>query len=274
VSVDLGNRSRSLRVLPGPARREQRGTIVRDRALAPSLGTPQPVRLLIAESQALVRAGYRSLLERHPRIEVVAEAGSCEQAIVLASRTRPDVAMLDLGLPDVRDVDDIASIVHDPAFADAAVMLVVPRELDERVVTGVRAGALGVLKKDAHPDDLIQAVEVLARGDGVFPAGTVRRLVAERSGPPLQDGTHDVRLDSLTDREREVVALVARGLSNREIGQRLVISVATAKTHVSRAMVKLGARHRAQLVVLAYETGMVQPHDTAQGATGRLLASA
>jgi DNA-binding NarL/FixJ family response regulator len=213
--------------------------------------------VLIAAGQALVRASYRALLESDHRVEVVGEAVSGEQAVALAIDTAPDVALLDLALPGLDDLQTTAAVVSDPAFAAVAVMLIALGENDERVFSALRAGAVGVLSKDAEPAELIRALQVLAEGQALLPAGAVRRLLAEL--PPQSPDHRSLpdQLNELTDREREVVGLVGRGLSNGEIAAQLVISPATAKTHVSRAMVKLHARDRAQLVVLAYETGLV-----------------
>jgi DNA-binding NarL/FixJ family response regulator len=213
--------------------------------------------VLIAAGHELVRASYRALLESDKRIEVVAEAASAQQALALSTDTAPDVALLDLALPGLDDPQTVAAIVSHPALGAVAVMVIAPHEHDERILTALRAGAIGVLAKDAEPAELIRAVHLLAGGDALFPAGVMRRLLAEL---PPQSGQHRPlpdRLGELTDREREVVALVGMGLSNGEIAAQLVISPATAKTHVSRAMVKLHARDRAQLVVIAYETGLV-----------------
>ena len=222
-----------------------------------------PIRVLTAVGQALVRASYRVLLEHDERIEVVGEATSNQHAFVLAAEAAPDVALLDLGLPGFEDFETVHGIVSHPAFAGVAVMLIAGHQDDERVLCAVRAGAVGVLSKDAEPGELIRAVRLLAQGNALLPAGVVRRLLAELP-PSRQPRRPPDRLDELTNREREVVGLVATGLSNGEIGAQLVISPATAKTHVSRAMIKLNARDRAQLVVFAYETGLV-PARTAQG---------
>lgn len=220
------------------------------------------VRVLVAETEALVRAGYRAMLEADGRITVVGEADTAQQAVELATDTSPDVVLFDLGLAGLDDLTTTAETVSDPAFAKAAVMLMVGDQSEERVLSALLAGAVAVLHKDAGPSELVRAVQVIARGEALLPAGAMRRLLGElpdhsllRAGPEL--------LDELTDREREVVALVAKGLSNGEIAALLVVSPKTAKTHVSRAMVKLGARHRAQLVVLAYETGLVLPGSNA-----------
>jgi DNA-binding NarL/FixJ family response regulator len=232
------------------------------------------VRVLIADGQALVRAGCRALLEEGERITVVGEAASGEEAVALAVETRPDVALLDLGLPGLDDLETTARIISHPAFARVALMLMASRESDERVFTGLRAGAVGVIAKNAEPAELIRAVHVVARGDALLSADAVRRLLSELPPQWVHHSQFAEQLQELTDRERGVVALVAMGLTNGEIAKQLVISPATAKTHVSRAMVKLGARHRAQLVVLAYETGLVQPRTSNPHLSDRALAIA
>jgi DNA-binding NarL/FixJ family response regulator len=214
--------------------------------------------VLVAEDHALLRAGYRALLESEDGIIVVGEVGSAGEAIAVAAQARPDVVLLDLDLPGLHDLETTARTIADPAFAGLAVMVIASSESDERVFIALQAGAAGVLARDAEGAELIRGVYMLARGEALISAGAVRRLLGHL---PLQSVRHKAfsgQLAELTSRERDVVALVAAGLSNGEIAERLVISPATAKTHVSRAMVKLGARHRAQLVVLAYESGLVQ----------------
>jgi DNA-binding NarL/FixJ family response regulator len=220
-------------------------------------GGETSIYTLIAAGHELVRASYRAVLESDDLIEVTAEAANSQQALTLACDKSPDVALLDLALPGIDDPDATAGIVSQLAFARVAVMLIVPDENDDRVVSALRAGAVGVLARDAETNELIRAVKLLARGDALLPAGLVRRLLAELPPPSGQHEPLPEELDELTDREREVLALVGTGLNNGEIAARLVISPATAKTHVSRVMVKLRARDRAQLVVLAYETGLV-----------------
>jgi DNA-binding NarL/FixJ family response regulator len=246
-----------LRLVPGGADHESSELIaLDDRARSRTARGETSIRVLIAAGKALVRASYRALLDRDERIEVVAEAASGEQAIALATAAAPDVALLDLALPGLDDLQATAAVISDPAFARVAVMLIALRENDERVFTALRAGAVGVLSNDAEPAELIRSLRVLAGGQALLPAGAVRRLLAELP-PPSRRTRLPIELDELTDREREVVSLVGMGLSNDEIAAQLVISPATAKTHVSRAMIKLQARDRAQLVVIAYEAGLV-----------------
>lgn len=231
---------------------------------------PKPIRVVVAECQALVRAGYRALLETEPGIDMAGEAGSCEQALAVTADTAADVVLLDLGLPDIRDLRATAQIVSHSAFSGVAVVIMASDESDERIHTAVRAGAIGVLAKDAEPDELIRAVYAVAEGNALLPAQTVRRLLDDLPSCWPPDGPLPLELDELTDREREVMALVAAGLTSAEIADRLVISPATAKTHVSRAMFKLGAHHRSQLVVMAYETGLVQPRSSSIRRNGAL----
>jgi DNA-binding NarL/FixJ family response regulator len=214
--------------------------------------------VLIADDQALVRGGFRALLDAQADIEVVAEAADGDTAVALAREHRPDVVLMDVRMPGSDGLDATRRIVADPALANVRVVILTTFDLDEYVFEALRAGASGFLLKDTEPVDLLAAVRAVARGDALLAPSVTRRLIEEFAGrlrEPRPSGT----LDVLTEREREVVALVGGGLSNDEIAERLVVSPATAKTHVSRAMVKLAVRDRAQLVVLAYETGLVRP---------------
>jgi DNA-binding NarL/FixJ family response regulator len=222
-------------------------------AVVPAAGMDTPIRVLIADGKSLVRAAYRALLERDERIEVVCEAAGCEQALALARDAAPDVALLDLALPGLDEVGTIA------AFAPVAVIVIAPCESDELVFSALGAGAVSVLAEDSEPAELIRAVHLLAGGQALLPAHVVRRLLEGNPPPCDLRGPPPEGLNELTDREREVLALVGRGLSNGDIAARLVISPATAKTHVSRAMFKLKAHDRAQLAVLAFESGLVLP---------------
>jgi DNA-binding NarL/FixJ family response regulator len=249
-----------LRLLDGTADGESRdadGTRHGERSEV--VGGRYSVRVLIAHARALVRAGYRAVLESEERIAVVAEATSTQQAVELAARTRPDVVLLDLGPADEDEARTTERTASRLALSSVPVLMMVDGSSDQDVFRALLAGAVGILRRDAGPDELIGAVHALARGDAVLPAGAMRRLLGELPPERLSQRSWPAQLEELTGREREVVGLVAKGLSNSEIAAVLVVSPKTAKTHVSRAMIKLGARHRAQLVVLAYESGLVLP---------------
>jgi DNA-binding NarL/FixJ family response regulator len=213
--------------------------------------------VLIADDQALVRAGFRALLSAEADIEVVGEAGDGADAVRIVRSSRPDLVLMDIRMPRVDGLEATRQITADPGLADTKVLMLTTFDLDEYVFEALRVGASGFLLKDTEPADLVRGVRAVACGDALLSPKVTRRLIAEFAGrsrpmaPPA--------LDRLTDREREVVALVGEGLSNDEIAIRLTVSPATAKTHVSRAMIKLGARDRAQLVVFAYEAGLVRP---------------
>jgi DNA-binding NarL/FixJ family response regulator len=214
------------------------------------------IRVLVADDQSLVRAGFRALLERAEDIEVVGEAADGAQAVALTVQLRPDVVLMDIRMPDVDGIEATGRIAADPALATVRVIVLTTFEHDEHIFAALRAGASGFLVKDIGADDLRAAVRVVAAGESLVSPRITSRLIAELVSRPPSRGPDTARLAALTDREREVVTLVARGLSNAEIGRMLFMSPATAKTHASRAMVKLGARDRAQLVVFAYETGL------------------
>jgi DNA-binding NarL/FixJ family response regulator len=217
------------------------------------------VRVAIAESQALVRGGFHALIEAQPDMTVVGEAGDGEEAVALAERERPDVVLLDIALPGVGGLEATRRILEAPGLADVRVVMLSTSEGDEHLFGALRAGASGFLAKDTEPADLVEALRAVARGEALLSRGVTRRLIAEIASHPDPYRPSPEELEELTAREREVMALVARGLNNDEIAERLVISVATAKTHVSRALRKVDARDRAQLVALAYETGLVHP---------------
>jgi DNA-binding NarL/FixJ family response regulator len=216
------------------------------------------IRVLLADDQALVRAGFRALLDAQDDIEVVGEAGDGDEAVALARRHGPDVLLMDIRMPGTDGLAATRTIAADDRLAGVRVVMLTTFDLDEYVFEAIRAGAAGFLVKDTEPVELLRAVRAVAAGDALLSPGVTRRLIAA-----FADGSRAPRaapaLDVLTEREREVMALVAEGLSNEEIARKLFVSPATAKTHVSRAMVKLRARDRAQLVVFAYESGLVRP---------------
>ncbi|MEU5976957.1 response regulator transcription factor [Streptomyces sp. NPDC047315] len=216
------------------------------------------IRVLLADDQLLVRAGFRALLDAQQDIEVAGEASDGQEAVRLVGEVRPDVVLMDVRMPVLDGLAATRRITEDGRFEEVKVVILTTFELDEYVFEAIRAGASGFLVKDTEPDELLRAVRAVVDGDALLSPGVTRRLIAEfaaRSRTPADAG----RLAELTDREREVMALVGMGLSNEEIARRLVVSPLTAKTHVSRTMVKLAARDRAQLVVLAYESGLVRP---------------
>jgi DNA-binding NarL/FixJ family response regulator len=219
------------------------------------------ISVLLADDQALVRAGFRALLNAEPDIRVVGEAGDGLEAVRQAQQTRPDVVLMDIRMPGVDGLEATRRIAADPSLATTRVVILTTFELDEYVFEALRTGASGFLVKDTEPVELLRGVRAVAAGDGLLSPGVTRRVIGEFAGRTPQSRPVDppVPLDQLTDREREVLVLVAEGLSNDEIAARLVISPATAKTHVSRTMIKLGARDRAQLVVWAYEAGLITP---------------
>lgn len=215
------------------------------------------IRVAIADDQQLIRAGFRSLLEAEPDIEIVGEAGTGAEAVSLVVATRPDVVLMDIRMPDGDGLWATEQIVNRPELADTHIVIVTTFELDEYVGRAIRAGAGGFLVKDTEPVELIRAVHVVASGDALLSPGVTRRLL-ERISTDLREEPDMSQLSVITEREREVLGLVGLGLTNDEIGKRLFLSPLTAKTHVSRIMSKLGARDRVQLVVVAYETGLVR----------------
>jgi DNA-binding NarL/FixJ family response regulator len=217
------------------------------------------IRVLLVDDQALVRAGFRVLLDSADDIEVVAESADGEEAIKQARETRPDVVVMDIRMPKLDGLQATRRIVEDPELAGVRVLMLTTFEVDEYVFEALRSGASGFVVKDIEPADLLQAIRVIAHGDALLSPSVTRRLIAEFAGRPGLQRIKTPDLQQLTEREREVMALVAAGLSNDEIAAEIFVSPATAKTHVSRAMSKLGARDRAQLVVMAFEAGLVAP---------------
>ncbi|MGW2179808.1 response regulator [Streptomyces sp. NPDC001732] len=222
------------------------------------------IRVLLVDDQPLIRSGFRALLDLEDDIEVVAEAADGGEGLELAREHLPDVALVDIRMPVVDGIEATRRIAADPALSGVHVVILTNYGLDEYVFDALRAGAAGFLVKDVVPEDFLHAVRVAARGDALLAPSITRRLINRYVAQPLPTETRartGTGLEELTTREREAVALVARGLSNDEIAGRMVISPLTAKTHINRAMAKLRARDRAQLVVLAYESGLVTPHD-------------
>jgi DNA-binding NarL/FixJ family response regulator len=217
-----------------------------------------PIRVVLADDQALVRAGFRSLLDAQVDIEVVGEAGTGDEAIRLASELSPDLVLMDIRMPGVDGLAATRAIAGDDRLQGVRIVVLTTFGLDEYVFEAIRAGASGFLVKDTEPDELVHAVRIVAAGEALLSPSVTKALLREFASRAKEPG--DVReLEELTEREREIVALVGEGLSNHEIAERLFVSPATVKTHVSRAMGKLRARDRAQLVVIAYESGLVRP---------------
>lgn len=214
------------------------------------------IRVLLVDDQPLLRSGFRALLDGEDDIEVVGEAGDGERGVALARELLPDIALVDIRMPVVDGIEATRRIAADPALAGVHVVILTNYGLDEYVLDALRAGAAGFLVKDVVPEDFLHAVRVAARGDALLAPSITRKLIDRYITQPLPTAAA-TGLDELTNREREAVALVARGLSNDEIADRMVISPTTAKTHINRAMTKLHARDRAQLVVFAYESGLV-----------------
>ncbi|MBB2923270.1 response regulator transcription factor [Cellulomonas cellasea] len=219
------------------------------------------IRVLLVDDQPLLRSAFRALLDLEDDLDVVAEAGDGAQAVALAREHLPDVALVDIQMPGVDGIEATRRIAADPALAGVHVVILTSYGFDEYVLDALRAGAAGFLVKDVVPEDLLHAVRVAARGDALLAPAITRRLIDRyvRRPAPGRASAGAAALTSLTDREREAVALVAHGLSNDEVAAHMVISPLTAKTHVNRAMTKLHARDRGQLVVLAYESGLVVP---------------
>jgi DNA-binding NarL/FixJ family response regulator len=217
------------------------------------------IRVVVADDQALVRAGFRLLIDSAPDLEVVGEAVDGAEAVELARRERPEVVLMDIRMPQLDGLEATRRITADELLGEVRVLMLTTFDLDEYVYQALRVGASGFLLKDTPPADLLAAIRVVAAGDALLAPGITRRLIAEFARRPDPARAAPAVLQALTDREREVLALVAHGLSNSEIAHRLVVSPATSKTYVSRMLAKLGARDRAQLVAIAYETGLVTP---------------
>jgi DNA-binding NarL/FixJ family response regulator len=217
------------------------------------------IRVVLADDQVLVRAGFRVLLETEDGFEVCGEAGDGEQAVELAVEHKPDIVVMDVRMPGVDGLEATRRITANPDLDGVKVLVLTTFDVDEYVYEALRSGASGFLLKDTEPVDLLRALKVIASGEALLAPTVTRRLIAEFVGRPENRRIDTKAVREITDREREVLALVAGGMSNDEIAEHLVISRATARTHVSRIMTKIGARDRAQLVVLAYESGLVTP---------------
>lgn len=242
------------------------------------MSTDRKIRIIIADDQALVRGGFRVLVDSAADLEVVGEASDGAEAVRMARELTPDVVLMDIRMPGMDGLEATRLILAETAPESEAeasetvaeddvaeaqrtrVLVLTTFDIDEYVYAALRAGASGFVLKDIEPDDLLNAIRVVASGEALLAPSVTRRLISEFASRPDPQRTSPAALAVLTEREREVLALVARGLTNHEIADSLVISPATAKTHVSRVMIKLGARDRAQLVVIAYETGLVQAH--------------
>jgi DNA-binding NarL/FixJ family response regulator len=230
------------------------------------------IRVLLADDQPVIRAGLRILLEGEGDIVVTGEASDGEQAVALARETLPDVILMDIGMPGLDGVEATRLIAGDARLSGVRILILTTLETDEYVVEALRAGASGFLVKDVDVAEVLRAVRVVAAGEALLSPGATRRLVEELIAWPERGRLEPALLEGLTEREREVMALVAHGLTNHEIAARLVISPATAKTHVSRTMLKLHAHDRAQLVVLAYQTGLVVYSGSAESAAADRIA--
>jgi DNA-binding NarL/FixJ family response regulator len=219
----------------------------------------KPIRVLVVDDQVLVRAGFKVLIDSAEDLEVVGEAADGGEAVRLSLELEPDVVLMDIRMPDMDGLEATREILGPEGSEHIRILVLTTFDADEYVYGALSAGASGFLLKDTEPEALLSAIRVVAAGDALLAPSVTRRLIAEFAGRREPDRASPAALEVLTAREREILALVAEGLSNHEIAERLVISPATAKTHVSRVMMKLGARDRAQLVVTAYETGLVSP---------------
>lgn len=217
------------------------------------------ISVVVADDQGVVRAGCRALLTAEPDIDVLGEAADGASAVALVRETRPDVVLMDIRMPGMDGIEATRVITADPALARVRVLILTTFEIDEYVLEAIRAGASGFLVKDAEPEDLVRAVRVVAAGEALLSPGATRRLLAEIASRPQRRAATPAILQVLTGRERDVLAAIADGASNDEIADRLVISPATVRTHITRVLSKLGARDRAQLVVMAFEAGLVAP---------------
>jgi len=216
------------------------------------------IRVLLVDDQPLVRGGFAAILGTKPDIDVVGEANDGQEAVDQVRANTPDVVLMDIRMPRVDGLEAIKAIMNDPALAGVKVIILTTFEMDEYVFESLRRGACGFLLKHCDPDDLVRAVRLTAAGDAMLSPSITRRLVAEYAHLAKEPMANQPRLDALTNRERQVTILVAQGLDNDELAAHLVLSTATVRTHISRAMSKINVRNRAQLVIFAYETGLVR----------------
>jgi len=229
----------------------------------------RPIRVLIADDQALLRAGFRLLIEVTPDLVAVGEAANGVEAVAVARREQPDVVLMDIRMPDLDGIEATRLITGSAPTSATKVLILTTFDLDEYVFAALRAGASGFLLKDVLPNDLLAAIRVVAAGEALLAPSVTRRLITHFAGRAEPGSEPAGSLSGVTGREREVLALVGRGLSNGEIADHLQLSLATVKTHVGRLLTKLQARDRAQLVIVAYETGLVRPLPAADPEAGR-----
>jgi DNA-binding NarL/FixJ family response regulator len=260
----------SLNSRPSPPRPDgrQRNLVLVEAVESEGVRGSRAIRVLIAHGDRLARAGLRAVLEAEPDVTVAGSAADGAQAVALAAELRPDVLVIDISVPCMDAVEVTQRILADPDTPPVPVLVLGGSEHDEEIFSSLRAGASGFLARDAEPAQLMQGIRAVAAGEAALSPSGVRRVIDELTAQPDPRLGGPEQLEELTAREREVMALVAGGLSNDEIAEQLVVSRATAKTHVSRAMGKLRARHRAQLVTLAYETGLVHPRQPTATASG------
>lgn len=223
-------------------------------------GSDRPIRVLLVDDERLVRSGFRLLIDVEEDVEVVGEGTNGAEAVELARSTRPDVVLMDIRMPKLDGIQATRQIAATPGLQQVRILILTTYDTDAYVFEGLQAGASGFLLKDAGPAELLHGIRVVAAGDSLLAPRITRRLISQFTAQRTASKEAEARLAVLTDREREVLALVGQGMSNDQIGAALFLSPATARTHVSHAMVKLAARDRAQLVVIAYQTGLVSPH--------------
>ena len=221
----------------------------------------QPLRILIADDQTLVRGAFRALIDSAPDLHVVAEAATGTQAVELTQQHKPDVALMDIRMPGLDGIHATRQITASPGTVHVRILILTTFDIDQYVYAALRAGAAGFLLKDTRPTDLLDAIRTVAAGEALLAPSVTRRMIEEFTRRPEPARQPHSRLDLISGREQEVLALIGRGLSNTEIAGQLYLSAATVKTHVSRLLTKLSARDRAQLVIVAYETRLVQPLD-------------